>query len=109
MQFAAELRINSNNPTIETLRKDFGRFAFQLDFGNDPANGPRVTHLGHLNKWRNAVAHQKASAPAGIPPLSLVDVQAWWGSCDGLATWLEGIMYNRVAKIPWGRSLVTPV
>lgn len=46
-QSLAELKINSHN----------------LDFGVDPANGPRVRHLGELNKWRNAVAHQKSGAP----------------------------------------------
>jgi hypothetical protein len=71
MQFFAELKLNSNNPTVDTIRKDFQRFAIALDFTTDPANAPRVTHLGHLNKWRNAVAHQKPGAPAGIPPLTL--------------------------------------
>ena len=44
---------------------DFERFAFTLDFDVDPANGPRVTHLGHLKEWRNAIAHQKAGTSAG--------------------------------------------
>jgi len=105
VQCTADLRINRNNPTIDTLRKDFERFASTLDFGANPANGPRVTHLGHLNKWRNAVAHQKATAPAGIPPLILANVQAWLVSCDGLANWLDGIMYDTMRKIlgitPW--------
>jgi len=104
-QFSAELKINSSNPTVETIRKDFERFAFTLDFDTDPANGPRVTHLGHLNKWRNAIAHQKATAPAGVPALTLASVQGWRASCDGLATWLDGVMYNEMRRIlgaaPW--------
>jgi hypothetical protein len=105
VQFTTELKLNSNNPTVETLRKDFERFGFVLDFVADPANGPRVTHLGHLNKWRNAVAHQKATAPTGVPPLALATVQVWQASCDGLATWLDGILYNEMLIIlgvaPW--------
>jgi hypothetical protein len=104
-QFLAELKLNSNNPTVETLRKDFERFALALDFAADPANGPRVTHLGHLNKWRNAVAHQRPTAPAGVPPLTLAGVQHWRVACDELATWLDAFMYNEVRAIvgtaPW--------
>lgn len=104
-QFSAELKINTNNPTVETIRKDFERFAFTLDFDTDPANAPRLTDLGHLNKWRNAVAHQKVSTPAGIPALTLAGVQGWKVSCDGLAIWLDGTMYNELQRIlgaaPW--------
>ncbi len=105
MQFSAGLKINSSNPTVETIRKDFERFAFILDFRADPANGPRVTQLGEMNKWRNAIAHQTATAPPGVPPLTLAGVRAWRGSCDGLAVWLDGIIYNELGGIfgvaPW--------
>jgi hypothetical protein len=104
-QFTTELKLNSNNPTVETIRKDFERFDFPLDFAADPANGVRVTHLGHMNKWRNAVAHQKAGVPPGIPLLTLAGVQSWRLSCDGLAIWLDGILYNEMHRIlgaaPW--------
>ncbi|HVS36250.1 MAG TPA: hypothetical protein VMS17_11835 [Gemmataceae bacterium] len=105
MQFSAELKINSSNPTVETIRKDFERFGFTLDFHADQANGPRVTHLGEMNKWRNAIAHQRPTAPPGVPPLTLAGVQAWRVSCDGLAAWLDGILYNELRRIlgvaPW--------
>jgi hypothetical protein len=105
LQCFAELRLGSNNPTVETIRKDFERFGFTVDFAADPANGPRVTHLGQLNKWRNVIAHQKPTAPTGIPPLTLASVQAWLASCDGLASWLDAIAYNEVLRIlrfvPW--------
>jgi hypothetical protein len=104
-QFTTELKLNSNNPTVETIRKDFERFSLTLDFAADPANGPRVTHLGHLNKWRNAVAHQKPGAPAGVPPLTLAEAQIWRVSCESLALWLDGFMYNEMHHIlgsaPW--------
>jgi hypothetical protein len=104
-QFFAEPKLNSNNPTIETIRKDFERFGFRLDFHADPTNAPRITHLGHLNKWRNAVAHKKASPPVGVPPLTLAAVQDWRNACNGLAAWLDGIMYRELQRIlgaaPW--------
>ena len=105
VQFSAALCLNTNNPNVDTIRKDFERFGFSVHFAADPANGPRVTHLGQLNKWRNAIAHQAASAPAGVPPLTLTAVQAWRVSCDGLADWLDAVLYNEMSRIlgvaPW--------
>src|SRR5205807_9485672 len=92
-------------PTKENIRKDFERFGFLLDLeGAAPGNPLRVTHLAHLNYWRNHVAHQKATPPpAGVPAvLTLADIQAWRASCDGLATSLDDIMkqeLRRPAKI----------
>lgn len=105
LQFSAELKLNSNNPTVEAIRKDFERFDLSLDFQSDPRNAPRLTHLGHLNKWRNIVAHKKATLPVGIPPLSLPAVRDWRRSCDGLASWLDAKMYRELQRIlsasPW--------
>ncbi len=104
-QFSTELKLNSQNPTVEAIRKDFERFAVSLDFDSDLANGARVTHLGQLNKWRNAIAHQNPSPPAGALPLTLTAVQQWRVSCDGLATWLDDMMYRAMFRIinvaPW--------
>ncbi len=104
-QFVTALRLDSSNPNVETLRRDFERFAITLNFDAEPANALRVTHLGHLNRWRNTVAHQAANAPAGVPPLTLAAVQGWRVSCADLATWLDGIMYNELQRIlgtvPW--------
>jgi hypothetical protein len=75
--------------------------------GADPANPVRITHLGHLNYWRNAVAHQKATPPPpGVPAvLLLADIQTWRASCDGLATSLDHIMHAELLRIlgvaPW--------
>ena len=105
MQFSAELKLNSHNPTVETIRKDFERFAVYLDFSADPANGPRITDLGQLNKWRNTIAHQNPRPPIGSLPLVLAAVQQWQTSCDGLATWLDDKMYQEMFRInksaPW--------
>jgi len=107
-QFASELKLNISNPTVENIRKDFERFGLLLDLASaDPANPIRVTHLGHLNFWRNAVAHQKATPPpAGVPPvLVLADIQAWRASCTGFATFLDDIMHHELLRIlgaaPW--------
>jgi RiboL-PSP-HEPN len=104
-QFTAQRTLDHGNPNLDNLRKDFERFDFTLDLaGADPANPPRVTHLGELNKWRNIAAHQ-GTIPGGVPPLSLALLQGWRHSCDGLATSLDDIMYNRMRRIlhraPW--------
>lgn len=107
-QFAAGLALNTWNPTNKSIRKDFERFSFLLDLGGAaPGNPQRVTHLGHLNYWRNHVAHQNATPPpAGVPAvLTLADIQAWRASCDGLATSLDDIMRQELTRIlgaaPW--------
>jgi hypothetical protein len=103
--FGAHRKLDHGNPTVENLRADFKRFGFQLDLaGADPANATRLAHLSTLNVWRNIAAHQGTPTPAA-GPLTLPLVQAWSGSCDGLAISLDGIMYNRLRTIlkrkPW--------
>ena len=106
-QFLAELKVNSGNPMIENIRKDFERFGIVLNLpGVDPANTRRITDLGHLNQWRNQAAHQKSTPlPAGVPLLMLAGIQRWRNSCDGLAVSLDGIMYNELVRLlrvaPW--------
>jgi hypothetical protein len=107
-QFAAQLALNTGNPTVENLRKDFERFGFTIDLdGAAQGNPQKVTHIGQLNYWRNHVAHQKATPPpAGVPAvLTLADVQAWRASCDGLATSLDDILRQKLKLIlgaaPW--------
>ena len=107
-QFAAELKLNSMNPTVETIRKDFERFGFLLDLpGADPANPARITQLGHLNYWRNAIAHQKATpSPRSMPTTpNLSNAQSWRMACDGLAESLVDIMGRELQRIlgvpPW--------
>ena len=60
--YLASVQHVGNGRGLEPIRKDFERFAIPLDFRADSTNGPRVTHLGHLNRWRNAVAHQAPAA-----------------------------------------------
>lgn len=98
-QFSAELKVNGLNPTAENIRKDFERFAFQINFDADPKNAPRITQLGHLNKWRKSIAHHSVTPPAGIPALTFANVQGWKSSCDGLAIWLNSIMFTELSRI----------
>ncbi len=104
-QFIDHRKLDKGNPNLQNLREDFGRFNFTLDLaGADPANPTRLTDLGLLNGWRNVAAHH-ATIPTSLPPLSLPLLQAWRDSCDGLATSLDEIMYNRLRRTlrraPW--------
>jgi hypothetical protein len=104
-QFAAYKKLDHGNPNIQNLKEDFGRFGFTLDLPTaDPANTARLLDLGVLNRWRNIAAHHGV-IPGGIPPLSLPLLQSWRTSCDGLASSLDGILYNQLRRIlrraPW--------
>jgi len=99
--------LDGANPKFETLRKDFDRFGFDLSaaLSANPVNGPRITHVGHLNVWRNYVAHHKTSMPATRGPFTIGTLRAWRTSCDGLATEFDGILYNQLQAFlvvpPW--------
>jgi hypothetical protein len=103
--FRAHRRLDHGNPTYQNLREDFERFGFTLDLpAADPANVLRLTHLAELNRWRNVAGHH-GEIPTDLPALTLPLLQAWRISCDGLATSLDEIMYNRLRRIlrraPW--------
>ncbi len=106
-QGVAGRELDRVNPRYDALRKDFERFAFELGvaLAANPANALRVTHIGHLNSWRNYAAHHRTVAPAAGGPLTLVAVRSWEDSCDGLSAELDGIMYNRLRAAtgapPW--------
>lgn len=103
-QFTTNRKIDVGNPNLDNLKKDFGRFGFNLAMaGHDPANHARLAHLRALNEWRNIAAHQGTVPPAGLP--SLATIQSWRNSCDGLAISLDDILYNRLLSLlhrrPW--------
>lgn len=104
-QFSVRRKLDHGNPNLENLTADFNRFGFKLDLVTaDPANAPRLAHLAKLNKWRNVAAHQgMPTSAAGLLTFPLV--QAWWNSCDGLATSLDSILYNQLRRTlkrdPW--------
>jgi hypothetical protein len=104
LQFAIQLQcvagrnLETMNVKMESLRKDFDRFGVDLgaSLAMNPANALRVTPLTHLNLWRNYAAHDKKTAPTNGGPFTLATVRAWRDACDGLATDLDGIMYNHL-------------
>ena len=103
-QFTAGRSLDHGNPNIDSIKKDFNRFGFSLNMAvSDPANNARLADLRRLNEWRNIVAHHGAVPPGGLPLLPTI--QGWRISCNGLATSLDGIMYNRLRGIlrrnPW--------
>jgi hypothetical protein len=104
-QFSSHRKLDHGNPNIQNIRDDFERFGFTLDLvAADLANGPRLTHLGELNRWRNVAAHH-GSIPLGFPVLTLPLLQMWRQSCNGLAVSLDAIAYNQLRRIlrrmPW--------
>ena len=103
-QFTYGRKLDHGNPNLDSIREDFKRFGFRLDFvAADPANAGHISNLARLNKWRNVAAHH-GTIPVGVP-LDLPSLQVWRISCDQLATSLDGIMYNRLRRIlrrvPW--------
>jgi hypothetical protein len=105
-QFSAHRTLDHGNPSADNLARDFNRFRFNLKtaLAADPANALRRQHLAALNQWRNVAAHQGTTLPPG-GPLILATLRVWRQSCDGLATSLDGIMYNQPRKLlrrnPW--------
>ena len=94
-QFTAQRALDHGNPTSANLKRDFERFGFTLDLAAaDPANPTRLQDLAELNRWRNIAAHHGIVPPGGLP--SLADLRKWRASCDGLATSLDGIVYNQL-------------
>lgn len=97
-QFRAHRSLDHGNPNLDNIRRDFNRFGFSLDLqATDPANAARLHHLKEMNLWRNIAAHQSVVPPGGLPSLS--ELRAWVGPCDGLATSLDGIIYNQLRRI----------
>ena len=104
-QFRADRKLDQGNPNLQNLKRDFERFGFKLDLADAaPANPVRLHDLAVLNWWRNVAAHH-GPVPVGTSPLSLPLLQALRNSCDGLATSLDGIMYNGLRRMlrraPW--------
>jgi hypothetical protein len=93
-QFTTNLALDRGNPNRDNIRKDFDRFGIPLDLvAIDPANHGRLRELERLNRWRNVAAHHGVVPPGGLP--SLADLRGWQDSFDGLATCLDGILYNQ--------------
>lgn len=105
-QAMSALRLNTGNPNLQNLAHDFDRLTgdVRAHLQSDPANALRLNHLAELNVWRNHIVHHGVVAPPG-PALSLLLVNSWQTSCDGLATELDRIVYDVLSAIlgaaPW--------
>jgi hypothetical protein len=103
-QFAAGLKLDKVNPTLDTLSEDFGRFGIADLRGAVGSTPPADTHKGRLkamNRCRNKCAHGE---PA-IPELTLPNIQEWRVSCDWLALRLNDVVYDKLRAAfraaPW--------
>lgn len=103
-QFAAGLKLEKANPTLDAIAEDFGRFGIaQLKFaiGVGPPAEVHKSRLTALNKCRNKCAHGEPV----IPELLLPNIQAWRISCNWLASRLNAIVYNKLwssfRAAPW--------
>jgi hypothetical protein len=94
-QFAAGLKLDKMNPTLDALAEDFRRFGIadlRAAVGTAP---PANTHKGRLkalNGCRNKCAHGEAA----IPELLLANVRDWRNSCDWLAARLNAVTYDKL-------------
>lgn len=108
--FTTNRRLSRDNPTIDALKDDFGRFGFvfwrHVELV-DPRKQSRQRSLQVLNEWRNAIAHQSID-PAklgGRTTIVLSMVRKWRRDCDGLAESFDTVMRARLRDIlgspPW--------
>ena len=94
-QFAAGVKLDKVNPTLDALSEDFGRFGIadlRAAIGTAP---PADTHKGRLkamNGCRNKCAHGE---PA-IPELLLANIQDWRDSCNWFASRLDSVVYDKL-------------
>lgn len=103
------------NAKYSSIKSDFERFDFDLTSAltADPAlpmatlatNQAHITRVDHLNAWRNYAAHHNPLPPPAGGPFALPTVLIWKDSCNGLATELDRVMYNRLMTLtgaaPW--------
>jgi hypothetical protein len=103
-QFAAGLKLDKVNPTLDALAKDFRRFGIanlRMAVGTGPPADAHKGRLRAMNECRNKCAHGEAA----IPELLLPNIQEWRTSCDWLAARLNVVVYNRLCAsfraAPW--------
>jgi hypothetical protein len=57
-QFSTNCALDSGNPNLQNISKDFERFGFMMEpAATDPGNPARLHDLSELNRWRNIAAH----------------------------------------------------
>jgi hypothetical protein len=91
-------KLDRGNPNPGNIGSDFSRFKLMfwaLVDAHRPPNAARKAELEELNEWRNAIAHQDfapSMLTAGVPHLTLAQVQKWRRSCDGLARSFDEVL-----------------
>jgi hypothetical protein len=108
----ADRKLDGGNPRYAALKGDFERFRFDLTAAltQDPAlppavraaNAGHITRVDHLNAWRNYVAHHNPTPPVQGGPLTPAAARLWTDSCDGLASELDRVMYDRILALTGG-------
>jgi len=99
------MKINSKQPSPLTHPKRFRAHSPSLSIWPLPPVRASVTHLGHRNKWRNAVAHQKPTRLL-VSHAHLVDGEPG-GFLRGLAYGLM-VPFIMNAKNPRSPTMVKP-
>jgi hypothetical protein len=103
-QFAAALKLEKMNPTLDALVDDFGRLGIgnlRTAIGTGPPADAHKARLTDMNRCRNKCAHGEPV----IPELLLPNIQDWRNSCDWLATRLNDVVYDTLwvafRRAPW--------
>lgn len=103
-QFAAGLKLDKVNPTLDALADDFGRFGIadlRAAIGTTPPADLHKGRLKAMNGCRNKCAHGEPV----IPELLLTNIQDWRNSCDWVASRLNVVVYDRLwtafRAVPW--------
>jgi hypothetical protein len=101
---------DKGNPTVDNIRLDFNRFAFQFwdeVQAEHASNERREAILRELNDWRNAIAHQDFTRPGlgGRTILHLHEVKSWRRAINRLAQAFDKVMSARLQVLlgapPW--------
>lgn len=103
-------QLDRGNAQPASVGADFGRLGIGFWSAvdrHDPRNATRRVHLGLLNAWRNAIAHQDFDPTqlGGTTTLRLDRVRRWRGSCQRLALSFDAVMRNHLHALtgtsPW--------
>lgn len=103
-QFAAGLRLDKGNPTLDALDEDFNRFGIADLRAAVGTATPADTHKGRL-KAMNGCRNQCAHGEPDIPELSLANIRGWRAACDWLTVRLDAVVYDKLRAAfraaPW--------
>jgi len=104
---ARKRSLDGGNANPGTIGNDFNRFGLLFWNAIDQTHRGVTRHerLEVLNAWRNAIAHQDFKSVGGHRYVGLREVQAWRGTCTGLAQAFDRLMRTHLRRIigawPW--------